>query len=275
MRSQRLKMRVDFNRTLREAIREFAEHGYDSKARLDYWLDRIRAAAGYYLPPEQESKRKMEHALASIYEKLFRKEKLKTQHQGVTRFDLASIPETFRPILQRRILAATDLIKLNRTKAVETTLSRFSGWASSVPAGGSRSLETQETVAHIAKPLRSQTYEERRLAIDQGHKLSASINQTLAESGGAIAVIWNDHGVIDKRYHARPDHLERSGKIYTLRDNWAQKAGLMKPGPAGYLDEVTMFGEEPFCRCWGTYLYNLQDLPDDMLTQKGKAAEGR
>jgi hypothetical protein len=43
----------------------------------------------------------------------------------------------------------------------------------------------------------------------------------------------------------------------------------VKPGPAGYLDEITQPGEEVFCRCYVTYLYNLRSIPDYMLTQKG------
>ena len=38
----------------------------------------------------------------------------------------------------------------------------------------------------------------------------------------------------------------------------------------GYTDEMTKPGEEVFCRCYVTYLYDLADLPSDMLTQKGK-----
>jgi len=45
----------------------------------------------------------------------------------------------------------------------------------------------------------------------------------------------------------------------------------MKAGPAGYLDEITQPGEEPFCRCFVRYIYNIRNLPDDMLTQKGKS----
>ncbi|VEB00978.1 Uncharacterised protein [Klebsiella pneumoniae] len=58
--------------------------------------------------------------------------------------------------------------------------------------------------------------------------------------------------------------------IYLIRGNWAQKNGYVKAGPAGYLDEITQPGEEVFCRCYVTYLYNLRSIPEDMLTQKGR-----
>jgi len=44
----------------------------------------------------------------------------------------------------------------------------------------------------------------------------------------------------------------------------------MKAGDAGYTDEITTPGEEVFCRCFYRWIYNLRDLPKDMLTIKGK-----
>jgi len=44
---------------------------------------------------------------------------------------------------------------------------------------------------------------------------------------------------------------------------------LMKVGPAGYTDQITQPGEEPFCRCSYVYVYNLASVPDYMLTVLG------
>jgi hypothetical protein len=57
-----------------------------------------------------------------------------------------------------------------------------------------------------------------------------------------------------------------------VRGCWAVEKGLIKPGPAGYTDEITRPAEEPFCGCYYRYLYNLRDLPANMLTEKGKEA---
>ena len=62
----------------------------------------------------------------------------------------------------------------------------------------------------------------------------------------------------------------RDGKVYLLRGCWAQDRGLVKPGAAGYYDAVTAVAVEPFCRCQAQYLYALRDLPEDMVTQKGR-----
>ena len=49
---------------------------------------------------------------------------------------------------------------------------------------------------------------------------------------------------------------------------------LCQSWPSGYLDEITQPGEEVFCRCYVTYLYNLRSIPEDMLTQKGRKFPG-
>ena len=62
---------------------------------------------------------------------------------------------------------------------------------------------------------------------------------------------------------------EFDGKVFTIRGNWALEKGLMNKG-AGYTDEIIRPAERPFCRCAYTYFYALRDLPDSMLTTKGK-----
>lgn len=268
----RQKERRDrFAEVLTEAVRDFAEHGYDSKARLDYWLGRLREAAMSDLPPAAVYQRRIDEALSAIYQRIWTKAGVSRSHAGLHHYDISSLADRFRPVLRQRILASADLIKLNREQAVETTLKRFSGWASSVPYGGSRAIEKNEVKAHIAKPLRSQSFEERRVAIDQGHKLISNINRTVAEERGAIAAIWHSHWR-QAGYHYREDHKERDGDVYAIRGNWAAEKGLMKAGKAGYLDEITQPAEEPFCRCFAQYLYNLRDLPPEMLTEKGLLA---
>ncbi|EOA2917560.1 phage portal protein [Yersinia enterocolitica] len=179
-----------------------------------------------------------------------------------------------RAQLDRRILASVDLIKLNRSKAIDTTLSRFSGWASSIPPSASIALVGNQggmlkTAQHIQKTAEKMDYEARRVMIDQNHKLIANIDNVIATNNNAIAVEWHSHW---RRpgYNYRVDHKERDKEFYLIRGNWAQKNGYVKPGKAGYLDEVDQFGEKPFCSCYGEYIYNLRSIPEDMLTQKGK-----
>jgi hypothetical protein len=166
-------------------------------------------------------------------------------------------------------MASANLIKLNREKAIQSTLQRFSGWATSIPAGGSNVQDKPEVKSDVSKSLKQLPFEERRVAIDQGHKLISAINDIVAQDGGAIAAVWHSNWR-QQNYNYREDHRERDRKVYLIRDSWAHKAGLVKPGKVGYTDEITQPAEEPMCRCFYLFVYSLEDLPADMLTEKGR-----
>jgi hypothetical protein len=71
--------------------------------------------------------------------------------------------------LQRRIMSAANLIRLNRADMMNRTLQRFSGWATSVPAGGSKVTDTMEVKNSVSKALKNLPFTERRVMIDQEH----------------------------------------------------------------------------------------------------------
>jgi hypothetical protein len=172
--------------------------------------------------------------------------------------------------LDRRVAVSADLIKIRREESMAATLRRFKGWVSSIPPSGTPTPPSDETNL-LMKEFRKVRFEANRLNIDQGHKLNASLNATLAEGTGAIAAIWHSNWR-QTNYKYREDHKERDLQVYTIRGNWAQEKGLMKVGPAGYTDEITQPAEEVYCRCWYQYIYNLNRLPQAMLTEKGKKA---
>lgn len=250
------------------AINEFAEHGYDSAERAAYWTRRLKDAAEVSMASTAQMEQMLRDALASVYRRMIDKGQIAQYHQGIARFTIDKVRPQLRAELDRRIMAAASLIKLNREQAMQTTLRRFQGWATSIPKGGSEAVDKREEKGNIRKALVSLPFAERRVAIDQGHKLVASLSEILAKDGGALAMIWRSHWR-QPGYAFRPDHKERDGHVYTMRGNWALDKGLMKTGADGYYDEITSVGEEPFCRCYATWLYSLGKLPKDMLTRKG------
>lgn len=156
------------------------------------------------------------------------------RHPGLSRFTVNYLEPKLRAELDRRILSSADLIKLNRQKAIDTTLSRFSGWSSSIPATESIALRGMqgsilETARHIQKSAENMDYEARRVMIDQNRKLIANIDNVIATSNNAIAAEWHSHW---RRpgYDYREDHKERDRLFYLIRGNWAQKNGYVKAG---------------------------------------------
>jgi len=260
-----------FYDTVTAAIRDFTLHGYDDKERLAYWTERLKKAASENMVSDVVLKATMQKNLSRIYDSLVLRGGILTKHKGVERFTLEHVKPKLRAELDRRIVAAANLIKLNREEAIQNTLLRFSGWATSIPAGGSKTVNKTEEKQKVRKSLRQLPFEERRVLIDQGHKFVSSLNSILAKDANAIAAEWHSHWQ-QLNYNYRRDHKERDKKVYAIRGNWAIKAGLMHANENGYTDQITEPGEEVFCRCYYRYIYNLRDLPDDMLTEKGAIA---
>lgn len=258
-----------FYETITAAVADFATYGYDSEDRLSHWLDEIRHAAERDLISDEELTRQLRATLGAIYVRLVERDGLLREHAPVGRFRFERLKPHLRDELGRRVLAGAQLVKLNRAAAIDTALRRFTGWASSVPAGGDEDAQRNVIKSDIRKALAGQSFEARRVSTDQAAKFVAALNEIVATDGGALAVRWN-HIRPRPSYQSRPDHLARDGKVYALRGNWALQRGLMKAGPDGYYDETPGFAVEPYCSCTGTYLYALARLPRDMLTEAGE-----
>ncbi len=255
---------------LTAAINDLTANGYDSAERIAFWSAKIREAAERQMGAPHVMEQMLRETLAAVHKRLIERGEIAKFHPGVARFTIDRLRPQIRAELDRRILAAADLIKINRTNAIEKTLQRFQGWSTSIPKGGSDAVNKAKTKTALRKAMAQLPFEERRVLIDQGHKLTASISNVIATDGGAIALIWRSHWR-QAGYDYRPDHKERDGKVYLLRDSWAKAAGLVKQGPAGYYDEITAVGEEVYCRCNAVYLYALRELPAEMITPKGAA----
>lgn len=258
-----------FRDLLREAIKHFSTSGYTSEAELHEWTMRLHHALDAEMPGNDETKKLLADVLQAIYTRDVTKLALLKKVPGITRYTVDRIAPELRAELDRRIYAGIDLIKLNRQKRMQETLQRFAGWVSSIPQSGSNA-DLREVASHITKPSKQVRFEARRVAIDQAAKLSSGIAHVVAMQNGAIAAVWHDKGEHDSTYDARPEHLRRSEQIYLIRDSWAHKEGLVKPGPAGYLDDITQPGQEVYCQCYVTYLPSPRDLPENMVTARGR-----
>lgn len=260
---------MNFHETITAAVADIIDHGFDSQQRIDFWLTQIRQAAVDSLTPPHVLEQALQETMRAIYRRVVERGDLVRAHPGIGKFTLEKVKPQLRAELDRRLMASANLIKLNREAAIEKTLQRFSGWSTSIPKGGSRAVDRNEVKADVRKSLAQLPFVERRVLIDQGHKLTASLSEVLATDGNALAMIWHSHWR-EAGYNYRHDHKQRDGRVYALRGNWAMDRGLMKVGPAGYYDEITSVAEEPYCRCTAQWLYALSALPNDMLTVKGR-----
>lgn len=260
-----------FYDVLTAAIDDMIEKGFDSVERIERWTRELRAAAERSMVDPAVLEQTLRDGLASIYRKMVDRGGAMKFNPGVERFTIEKLRPILRSELDRRIMASASLIRLNRQQSIDKTLQRFQGWSTSLPPGGVSGETKRDVKTNVRKSLASLPFEERRVLIDQGHKLAASINEIIATDGGAIAGRWRSHWR-QAGYNYREDHKERDEQVYLVRDSWAHQAGLVTPGIVGYYDDVTAVGQEPFCRCYMIWLYALRDIPADMLTAKGKEA---
>lgn len=267
----RSKTPFTFYEVINAALADFAKHGFDSAERVAYWERLIDEAARRTLTPQAALERAMRETYQRVYRQLIDKGGIVRFNPGVEAWTLARVKPQLRAELDRRILASAQLIKLNREAEIQKTLQRFSGFATSIPSGGSKALDKKEEREKLLKPLQSLPFRERRVLIDQGHKLTASLSEIVATDSGAIGGIWHSHWR-ESNYDYRLDHKERDKVVYLMRESWAMTKGLVKLGGHQYIDQITAPGEEVNCRCYFQWIYDLQDLPPEMLTVKGKAA---
>ena len=259
-----------FNEVLAAAVEDLAVRGFESQEQVSFWLAKLRSAAERELGSEARVTESMRAAMDLIFERLIGRGKVVQQVPGIGRYTLTQVRPELRAELDRRILAAADLIKLRRREGIESTLARFQGWSTSIPPGGGKLINKKEVRAHVAKDMRTVRWEHRRVAIDQGHKLTANVAEIVARGNNAIAAEWHSNWR-QANYDYRKDHKERDGQVYLIRNSWAHQAGIVKPGKAGYYDGITRPGQEIFCRCYARYILSPRQLPREMLTKKGEA----
>lgn len=258
-----------FYETVSEAVNAMAETGFTNSEQLEYWTQRLRDAAGRASKSSAQMTQMLRDALEAVYRRLVESGGALKMSPGVSRYTIERVKPQLRAELDRRILASASLIRLNREEAVEKTLRRFQGWATSIPPGGSAEPDKRKTKEDVRKSIAGPPFAERRVLVDQSSKLVASINATVAIGGGAIAAVWKSN-YKQPGYAFRPDHAEINNKTYLVRGSWAQEKGLVKPGPDGYADDIVQPAELPFCRCRFLFLFSLRQMPDDMLTVKGR-----
>ncbi len=251
-----------------QAVADFSKNGFDSELRLNQWLDKISDAAK--LVAGIDKVESVNRSMRAAFSRAIERGGIE-RSMGIPRWGIEKIKPKLRAELDRRILANSSLIKLNREEAVSKTLRRFSGWATSIPVGGSDVVEKKVEATGIKQSVKDLRYIERRASIDQSAKLVAAIRDITAKDNGAIAATWKSHWRA-VGYNYRKDHKERDEVVYIIRDSWAMTGGLIKLGGHKYTDEITMVGEEVYCQCQYSYIFTLNKMPDECLTEKGRSS---
>lgn len=274
---------MSFFKIITEAINDMIKYGYDNAERIKKWRYLLRNAIMAFLIPEKQLRDEVEQALTNTYRKLtapngaLEKKIAAAKKQNsvtletpteIARFTVEQLTPSMREELDRRIVASANLIEYNREKMIAATLQRFEGWSTSIPKGGVKveTVERKKEKTAMKKTLANTRFEERRVIIDQTHKLTAAINDIVNRHEGAIAYKWRSNW---RRagYDYREDHKERDDKIYIIRGTEDDREGLLNP-VHGYYDEITAVAVEPYCSCYTVAYFNVYELPPEYQSKK-------
>lgn len=146
------------------------------------------------------------------------------------------------------------------------------GFLEDVPIGGTKDKEIKSRIVEIKKELRQLARWNRLFYSYKAISLSAEIERLFVLAGNPLAAIWH-YSDMDAQgeYQKTYNHQQRGGQVYAIRASWAIEKGLMKVGPAGYLDEISGPGQEIGCMCSLQWVMDVRSLPDSMITGKGRS----
>ncbi|CAB4132067.1 hypothetical protein UFOVP136_28 [uncultured Caudovirales phage] len=270
---------MTINEFIRSALDRVMEHGWTPEliALIASEYRQLIGSNAFNKSPQQS----IEPYLNNIFKREIDSGNLLKRNPDIDRFTLERIKPQFRSMLEDRIKANIQLIKLERANSIDVSTARLSGWLMSFNGVQEKLPPAKELPAFqsITRPMREQkSYEHSRRAIDQGHKLIRAIDATIAEQGGAIAAVWHSHKKT-AYYDARPEHTAREGEIYIYKNSPAIKNGLVKKGDNPYFEDLP---DPPAllinCTCWAKSVYSLNGLyriAPDRLTKKGLELIGK
>lgn len=139
-----------------------------------------------------------------------------------------------------------------------------------VPSGGTKDKAIKARISKIKRELRFLIKWNRLFYIYKNLSFYTEIEHIFALAQNPIAATW-EYSNLDEQgeYKKTYDHQHRDGRVYAVRGSWAMENGLMKVGPAGYLDQISMPGQDIGCMCRLSWVCMVLDLPGDMITTKG------
>ena len=253
-----------FDKLLREAVSHFTRFGFTSPADVNDWLTKLSAAASNHLEVEKAIER-VEKALAGRFNRELGRGRLQGRKGKVSKLSIDQLEPRLRQELERRMYAARMQVTGQHRAALEHIHNRFLGMATA----GKQPGKVKAAARHISKAARDAKAQARMTAIDQTFKLMATLDEVIAEDSQSIGGFWDATWDI-KRKH-RPEHAIRHDQWYPRRGCWADRDGHLKRA-LGYMDEWDMPGVLINCQCQYRYVYDLEDVPPQFLTAKGRKA---
>lgn len=248
-----------------------AEKGVKNKTQIEKEMSLLIKNFKSAVNTDKKIEEQTAKILRGVYRRATKSEEVHKNVPWVKKFTIENVEHKLRPELNKRIYASINLIKLNRDESIRKAQQRAAGWLSSVPDGGTSesNAELKKVIEHIKAPIEKNTFEERRVAIDQGHKLVAAVNDIIADDAGAIGGFWHSN-FRRTGYNAREDHKEMDGHFYFFKKSWPVKKGYVLVSKIKFIEDTVRPAQEPYCSCSYYYVNTLSEVPDEYLSDAGR-----
>lgn len=200
-------------------------------------------------------------------------------NKGLKGWRLCKLKTHFRKALRERITASLLLIKSQNASTMQTLHSRFLGWLTA-PKDTRGALKNTMKVSQLAHK-RDKHF--KMILADQTRKMISNFDNIVAEEYKALGFFWKtrrDDRVVGKPGGRNPkpskahgDHYARQDKFYFFHNNWAVEKRLIdtKHKDFAWADfDDGMPGQPINCRCYAYNVYELEDVPEEFLTDKGR-----
>lgn len=200
-------------------------------------------------------------------------------NKGLKGWRVYKLKNRLRKALRERITSSLMLIKTQNETRMQTLRSRFLNWLTT-PKENRKPIKS---VMKVSKLAADKDRHFKMILADQTRKMINNFDNIVAEEYNAIGFYWKtrrDDRVVGKPGGKNPkpspahgDHYVRQDKFYFFHKNWAIEKGYIntKHKDFAWADfDDGMPGQPINCRCYAYNIYELEDIPSNLLTEKGK-----
>jgi len=202
----------------------------------------------------------------------------KSQAQNVSSSGshIAKIFDTLLPSIKDRFNWCVENYRSQADLYLNDQISQFQimlkDFLKQIPVGGTKDKEIKAKIPEIKKEIRFLAKWNRLFYTYKARSFPVEIEHIFVLAGNPLAAIWHYSNLDEQgEYQKTYDHRLRDSRVYAIRGSWGIENGLMKVGPAGYLDEISRPAQELGCMCSLQWVTTVRRLPDDMITNKGRS----
>lgn len=202
-------------------------------------------------------------------------------NKGLRGWRLEKLRPRFRKTLRERIQNSLMLIKTQNESRMNSLHSRFLNWLTD-RNNDSKNKKSLKEAMQVSKLAQKKDKHFKMILADQTRKMISNFDNIVAEEYDALGFFWktrrdnrvtgNPTGKNPKGNEMHGDHYHRQDKFYFYHNTWAIKNKFINTKHKNFKwadFEDGLPGQPINCRCYAYNIYELEDIPQELLSKKG------